>query len=91
MRAVCQKTGAGWYRYEAGSRGATPNPEAARLVEEAARQSGITRPRDFLRAKSIIEKSGTPILGIVLNQVPVRKVNQYYSYYRAYAKADTKA
>lgn len=54
-------------------------------------QSGITRPRDFLRAKSIIEKSGTPILGIVLNQVPVRKVNQYYSYYRAYAKADTKA
>ena len=54
-------------------------------------QSGITRPRDFLRAKSIIEKSGTPILGVVLNQVPVRKVNQYYSYYRAYAKADTKA
>ena len=54
-------------------------------------QSGTTRPRDFLRAKSIIEKSGTPILGVVLNQVPVRKVNQYYSYYRAYAKADTKA
>jgi 3-hydroxyacyl-CoA dehydrogenase len=38
-----QKTGAGWYRYEAGSRAATPNPEAARLLEEAARQSGITR------------------------------------------------
>ena len=54
-------------------------------------QSGTTRPRDFLRAKSIIEKSGTPILGVVLNQVPVRKVNQYYSYYRAYAKADNKA
>jgi succinoglycan biosynthesis transport protein ExoP len=54
-------------------------------------QSGITRPRDFLRAKGILEKSGTPILGVVLNQVPVRKVNQYYSYYRAYAKADTKA
>jgi capsular exopolysaccharide synthesis family protein len=54
-------------------------------------QSGVTRPRDFLRAKSIIEKSGTPILGVVLNQVPVRKVNQYYSYYRAYAKADSKA
>ena len=54
-------------------------------------QSGITRPRDFLRAKSILEKSGTPILGVVLNQVPVRKVNQYYSYYRAYAKADTRA
>jgi polysaccharide biosynthesis transport protein len=54
-------------------------------------QAGVTRPRDFLRAKNIIEKSGTPILGVVLNQVPVRKVNQYYSYYRAYAKADTKA
>lgn len=38
-----QKTGAGWYRYEAGSRAATPNPEAARLVEEAARQSGVAR------------------------------------------------
>jgi polysaccharide biosynthesis transport protein len=54
-------------------------------------QAGLTRPRDFLRAKTIIEKSGTPILGVVLNQVSVRKVNQYYSYYRAYAKADTKA
>jgi succinoglycan biosynthesis transport protein ExoP len=54
-------------------------------------QAGLTRPRDFLRAKSIIEKSGTPILGVVLNQVSVRKVNQYYSYYRAYAKAETKA
>src|SRR5258705_249051 len=54
-------------------------------------QSGITRPRDLLRAKSILEQSGTPILGVVLNQVPVRKVNQYYSYYRAYAKADTRA
>jgi 3-hydroxyacyl-CoA dehydrogenase len=38
-----QKTGAGWYRYESGSRAATPNPEAARLVEESARQSGIAR------------------------------------------------
>ena len=38
-----QKTGAGWYRYEAGSRTPTPNPEAARLAEEAARQSGIQR------------------------------------------------
>jgi 3-hydroxyacyl-CoA dehydrogenase len=38
-----QKTGAGWYRYEAGGRTPSPNPEAARLSEEAARQSGITR------------------------------------------------
>src|SRR5262245_20040420 len=38
-----QKTGAGWYRYEAGSRTPSPNPEAARLSEEAARAAGITR------------------------------------------------
>jgi 3-hydroxyacyl-CoA dehydrogenase len=38
-----QKTGAGWYRYESGGRAATPNPDAARFAEEAARQSGITR------------------------------------------------
>ncbi len=38
-----QKTGAGWYRYEPGSRTPLPNPEAARLAEEAARQSGVTR------------------------------------------------
>jgi 3-hydroxyacyl-CoA dehydrogenase len=38
-----QKTGAGWYRYEGGSRSSQPNPDAARLSEEAARQSGITR------------------------------------------------
>jgi 3-hydroxyacyl-CoA dehydrogenase len=35
-----QKTGAGWYVYAGGNR--TPNPEAARLSEEAAKQSGIT-------------------------------------------------
>jgi 3-hydroxyacyl-CoA dehydrogenase len=36
-----QKTGAGWYLYKDGTR--TPNPEAARLAEEAARENGITR------------------------------------------------
>jgi 3-hydroxyacyl-CoA dehydrogenase len=36
-----QKTGAGWYLYQNGTR--TPNPEAVRLVEEAARENGITR------------------------------------------------
>jgi 3-hydroxyacyl-CoA dehydrogenase len=36
-----QKTGVGWYRYEGGR--PAPNPEAAWLAEEAARQSGITR------------------------------------------------
>jgi 3-hydroxyacyl-CoA dehydrogenase len=37
-----QKTGAGWYRYESGAK-TGPNPDAARSVEEVARQSGITR------------------------------------------------
>ncbi len=36
-----QKTGAGWYRYEGGLRAPTPNPEAARFAEEAAREAGI--------------------------------------------------
>jgi 3-hydroxyacyl-CoA dehydrogenase len=36
-----QKTGAGWYLYQNGTR--TPNPVAVRLVEEAARENGITR------------------------------------------------
>jgi 3-hydroxyacyl-CoA dehydrogenase len=38
-----QKTGAGWYRYEPGSRTPLPNPEAARLADEVARESGVTR------------------------------------------------
>jgi 3-hydroxyacyl-CoA dehydrogenase len=38
-----QKTGAGWYRYEPGSRTPLPNPEAARLAEEVARESGVAR------------------------------------------------
>jgi len=54
-------------------------------------QSGVTRPRELLRTKDIIEKSGTPIVGVVLNQVPVKAVNQYYNYYRSYVRQDSKA
>jgi 3-hydroxyacyl-CoA dehydrogenase len=36
-----QKTGAGWYRYEPGSRAPAPNPDAARFAEEAARENGV--------------------------------------------------
>jgi 3-hydroxyacyl-CoA dehydrogenase len=35
-----QKTGAGWYKYDA-NRKATPDPEVAALVEKAARSAGI--------------------------------------------------
>ena len=38
-----QKTGAGFYRYEAGSRKALPDPEIDALVIEASREKGIER------------------------------------------------
>ena len=38
-----QKTGAGWYRYEAGSRTRIPDPLVERLAEEAAARRGIAR------------------------------------------------
>jgi 3-hydroxyacyl-CoA dehydrogenase len=40
-----QKTGAGWYRYEPGSRTRIPDPLIDQLAEEAARRRGITRGR----------------------------------------------
>jgi len=50
-----QKTGAGWYRYEAGSRTPLPNPEAAQLAEECARAAG-SRPRS-IAAEEIVERT----------------------------------
>jgi 3-hydroxyacyl-CoA dehydrogenase len=38
-----QKTGAGWYRYEPGSRTRLPDPLIDQLAEEAAARRGITR------------------------------------------------
>jgi 3-hydroxyacyl-CoA dehydrogenase len=38
-----QKTGAGWYRYEAGSRHRIPDPLVDELAAEAAARRGITR------------------------------------------------
>jgi 3-hydroxyacyl-CoA dehydrogenase len=38
-----QKTGAGWYRYEAGSRTPIPDPLIDRLAAEAAASRGVTR------------------------------------------------
>ena len=45
---------------------------------------GQTRPRDLLRSKAILERSGTPIVGIVLNRTPVKQLNSYYKQYSAY-------
>ena len=45
---------------------------------------GQTRPRDVLRTKAILERAGTPILGVVLNRTPVKQLNSYYKQYSAY-------
>ncbi|UUX97098.1 3-hydroxyacyl-CoA dehydrogenase NAD-binding domain-containing protein [Aquabacterium sp. J223] len=38
-----QKTGAGWYRYEPGSRTPLPDPAVDAIVEQCAAEAGITR------------------------------------------------
>jgi len=38
-----QKTGAGYYRYEKGSREAIPDPEIEAIIVEASREKGIER------------------------------------------------
>ncbi len=38
-----QKTGAGWYRYEPGSRAPLPDPEVEALILQASRDAGIER------------------------------------------------
>jgi capsular exopolysaccharide synthesis family protein len=48
---------------------------------------GQTRPRDLVRTKALLERSGTPIVGVVLNRTPVRHLNAYYKQYSAYYSA----
>ncbi len=43
-----QKTGRGWYVYEAGSRTGTANPDVAQIIDEERRKAGVT-PRTFTR------------------------------------------
>jgi 3-hydroxyacyl-CoA dehydrogenase len=49
-----QKTGAGWYRYEPGSRQPIPDPEVTAIIEAYRRQRGIT-PRN-VSAEEIVER-----------------------------------
>jgi 3-hydroxyacyl-CoA dehydrogenase len=49
-----QKTGAGWYRYEAGSRNPIPDPQVTAFIEEYRRRRGIT-PR-AVGAAEIVER-----------------------------------
>jgi 3-hydroxyacyl-CoA dehydrogenase len=49
-----QKTGAGWYRYEAGSRHPIPDPKVTAIIEEYRRKKGVT-PRT-VGAQEIVER-----------------------------------
>jgi 3-hydroxyacyl-CoA dehydrogenase len=49
-----QKTGAGWYRYEPGSRHPIPDPKVMAIIEQYRRQKGIT-PRT-VGSQEIVER-----------------------------------
>jgi 3-hydroxyacyl-CoA dehydrogenase len=48
-----QKTGAGWYKYEKGSRTAVPDPEVEALVEAVSAELGFTR-REITDAEIVL-------------------------------------
>ncbi len=49
-----QKTGAGWYRYEAGRRDAIPDPVVEELIVNGSRELGVTRRK--ISAEEIVER-----------------------------------
>jgi 3-hydroxyacyl-CoA dehydrogenase len=49
-----QKTGAGWYRYEPGSRNPIPDPKVTAMIEQYRRQKGFT-PRE-VSSQEIVER-----------------------------------
>lgn len=55
-----QKTGAGFYMYEKGQRGGTPNPEVTRLIE-AERQARGINPRRFSDAEIVRRYMGAMV------------------------------
>ncbi len=50
-----QKTSAGWYRYEAGSRTPIPDPEVEKLIAAQSEEEGITRRQ--IGAEEILERT----------------------------------
>jgi 3-hydroxyacyl-CoA dehydrogenase len=73
-----QKTGAGWYRYTAGSRSPVADLEVERLIEESARAAGIARrtiaPEEIVeRTVYALVNEGARILeeGIALRAVDI--------------------
>jgi len=55
-----QKTGAGWYRYEPGSRTPIPDPEVEEIIVQASKEQGIAR-RTFT-AEEIVERCLYPLI-----------------------------
>jgi succinoglycan biosynthesis transport protein ExoP len=45
---------------------------------------GQTRPRDIVKTQLLLERAGTPIIGVVLNRTPVKQLNSYYKQYSGY-------
>ena len=73
-----QKTGAGWYKYEPGSRMPIPDPEIQKLIEDTAKSAGIKRRQ--ISDQEILERTlyalvneGATILaeGIALRAVDI--------------------
>lgn len=55
-----QKAGAGWYRYEAGSRQPQPDPQVSALIEETAERHGIARRQ--VTDREILERTLLPMV-----------------------------
>jgi 3-hydroxyacyl-CoA dehydrogenase len=55
-----QKTGAGYFRYEAGSRTPVPDPEVETIIVEASRRLGIARRA--IEKKEIVERMIFPMI-----------------------------
>ncbi len=47
-------------------------------------RAGSTQRRDLVRAKSLLEKVGAPLVGVVLNRVSPRETRRYYQSYASY-------
>jgi Mrp family chromosome partitioning ATPase len=41
----------------------------------------------LLRTKEVLERTGTPIVGVVLNRAPLKRTHYYYKQYMTYYKA----
>jgi 3-hydroxyacyl-CoA dehydrogenase len=86
-----QKTGAGFYRYEAGNRNPIPDPAVEKIIEECAQESGITRrtitPEEIIqRTIYALVNEGARILeeGIALRPVDIDIIYVYGYGFPAY-------